>query len=134
MVFDRRCSRRQSARFKYKESKATEDFFDIKDDKFSVSYLHDDSVDKSGETLLPLQDDSAIANGQNVSSLHGDPVDAIDQTLLELSVKKDEENAPLDSEAQECRRSSVGRPVRRAAEKVQSYKEFSIKAKMRRPE
>ncbi|BFG22369.1 hypothetical protein CerSpe_086430 [Prunus speciosa] len=48
------------------------------------------------------------------------------------SVEKEDEgySAPR-SEGQECRRSST-RPLRRAAEKITSYKEISIKVKMRR--
>lgn len=48
------------------------------------------------------------------------------------SVEKEDEgySAPR-SEGQECRRSST-RPLRRAAGKITSYKEISIKVKMRR--
>lgn len=35
---------------------------------------------------------------------------------------------------EQVKRSSVGRPLRRAAVKVQSYKEVPLKAKLRRPE
>ena len=119
MVFDRGCSRRQSARLKSKELEATEDFFEIEDDKVPVSSLPQDPADATAQTL---------------SSLPDDPVNATGQTLLGLSDKTDEGNATLKSEAQEFRRSSVGRPVRRAADKVRSYKEISIIAKMRRTE
>ncbi|GMN52876.1 hypothetical protein TIFTF001_022017 [Ficus carica] len=104
----KRCSRRQSARFKTKESEATEDSFEIDDDKFHVSSHHDDAVDAVG------------ASGQ---------------TFLGLSVEnEDQGNATTGSGDQELRRSSVGRPMRRAAEKIQSYKEIPINVKMRRVE
>lgn len=52
-------------------------------------------------------------------------------------VKKEEEDLsglPHFSNEEHGRRSSVGRPLRRAAEKVASYKEMSLKLKMRRAE
>lgn len=49
----------------------------------------------------------------------------------ESSVKEETKAAPI-SEAQEIRRSSIGRPSRRAAEKVESYKEIPLNVKMRR--
>lgn len=46
--------------------------------------------------------------------------------------REDYGNSSDSSEVQECRRSSVGRPLRRAVEKVQSYKEIPLNIKMRR--
>lgn len=46
--------------------------------------------------------------------------------------KEDYDNSIDISEVQECRRTSVGRPSRRAAEKVISYKEIPLNVKMRR--
>lgn len=101
----RRCLRRQSARFKSIEPEQTEDLFEIDSAKFPVSPVHDDLVHESG------------------------------QMLSGLSVKEEDEgNTALRFEAQENRRSSVGRPLRRAAEKVQSYKEIPLNIKMRRNE
>lgn len=97
--------RRQSARFKSEEPEQTEDLFEIDDAKFLVSPALDDLVHESG------------------------------QMLSGLSVKEEDEgNTALRLEAQEMRRSSVGRPLRRAAEKVQSYKEVPVNIKMRRKE
>jgi hypothetical protein len=97
--------RRQSARFKSEEPEQTEDLFEIDDAKFPVSPALDDLVHESG------------------------------QMLSGLSVKEEDEgNTALRLEAQEMRRSSVGRPLRRAAEKVQSYKEVPVNIKMRRKE
>lgn len=97
------CLKRQSARSKSVEPEQTEDLFEIYDAKFPVS---------------PLLDDSVHETSQMASS---------------LSIKKEDEgNTAHSLEAQEIRRSSVGRPLRRAAEKIQSYKEISINVKMRR--
>ncbi|XP_041022372.1 SHUGOSHIN 2 isoform X1 [Juglans microcarpa x Juglans regia] len=101
----RHCLRRQSARFKSEEPEQAEDLFEIEDAKFPVSPVVDDLVHDIGRT----------SSG--------------------LSVKKEDEgNTSLRFEAQQTRRSSVGRPLRRAAEKIQSYKETPINVKMRRQE
>lgn len=49
------------------------------------------------------------------------------------SMKENQEGLQGSSNASEPQRSSLGRPLRRAAEKVHSYKEPSLAAKMRRP-
>lgn len=92
--------RRQSARFIPEKPKPTEDFFDIDDEKFAVSNLCDDMLEKS----LPTT--SNETSSQN--------------------------NIACTSDPREIRRSSVGRPMRRTAEKVVSYKEIPLNIKMRR--
>ncbi|XWS66232.1 hypothetical protein CRYUN_Cryun05aG0181900 [Craigia yunnanensis] len=97
------CLRRQSARFKPQEPETTEDVLEVDDTKFLVSSSCDDKVHESGP----------ISSGSSVKSQH-------------------EEGSRIPrNEAQELR-TSVGRPSRRAAEKVQSYKEIPINVKMRR--
>lgn len=54
-------------------------------------------------------------------------------TLPSSAVTKEETSEPRN-EAQVAHRSSMGRPLRRAAEKVQSYKEVPLNVKMRRSE
>lgn len=49
------------------------------------------------------------------------------------SMKVNQEGLQASSNASEAQRASLGRPLRRAAEKVQTYKEPSLAAKMRRP-
>ncbi|XP_060675319.1 shugoshin-1 isoform X7 [Ziziphus jujuba] len=99
------CSRRQCAGFKSEETEANEDSFHMDDPKFAVSPRYDDSLHGVGPSLLG----SAV-------------------------IKEDGgETAPIPV-TQEFRRSSVGRPSRRAAEKVTSYKEIPINVKMRRME
>lgn len=53
--------------------------------------------------------------------------------LTSSSITKEEICKP-SNEAQVSHRSSIGRPSRRAAEKVQSYKEVPLNVKMRREE
>lgn len=48
------------------------------------------------------------------------------------SVTSGQENNAFKFDPQETRRSSVGRPLRRSVEKVQSYKEIPLNVKMRR--
>nr|XP_048326930.1 SHUGOSHIN 2 isoform X7 [Ziziphus jujuba var. spinosa] len=100
-----RCSRRQCASFKSEETEANEDSFHMDDPKFVVSPRYDDSLHDVGPSLL----------GAAVIKEDGG------------------ETAPIPV-TQEFRRSSVGRPSRRAAEKVTSYKEIPINVKMRRME
>lgn len=97
--------KRQSARLKSEEPEQCEDFFEVHDAKFPISPQIDDLVHENGQ-MAPA-----------------------------LSIKREDEgNTALSVEAQEIRRSSVRRPLRRAAEKIQSYKEIPINFKMRRVE
>lgn len=98
----RYCSRRHYSRFKSEEAVATEDLFEIDDTTFPVSSISDE-----------------------------DAVQKLDPASMESSIKEETKTAPR-YEAQEQRRSSIGRPSRRAAEKVQSYKETPLNLKMRR--
>nr|XP_048326929.1 SHUGOSHIN 2 isoform X6 [Ziziphus jujuba var. spinosa] len=104
-VDNKKCSRRQCASFKSEETEANEDSFHMDDPKFVVSPRYDDSLHDVGPSLL----------GAAVIKEDGG------------------ETAPIPV-TQEFRRSSVGRPSRRAAEKVTSYKEIPINVKMRRME
>lgn len=105
MWFLNRSLRRQSARFKTEEPEVTEEAKVTED----VSEINDDNFPVS-----PLCDDVFHESGSTCS----------------LVKKEDEGNTAMRSEEQEFRRSSI-RPLRRAAEKVKSYKEISINVKMR---
>lgn len=96
--------RRQSARFKTEEPEGTEET-------------------KVTEDLSEMNDDNFL-----VSPLCDDVVNKSDSTL---SLVKSEDAGR--SEEQEFQRSSI-RPLRRAAEKVKSYKEIPINVKMRQGE
>ncbi|KAI4346475.1 hypothetical protein L6164_007368 [Bauhinia variegata] len=97
--------RRQSTRFRTENSEPRKDSFAIDDAKFPV---------------LRLCDDLVVENGTTRSATFGQEDKGRDSAS--------------EFEPQEIRRSSVGRPLRHAAEKVQSYKEVSLRVKMRRPE
>ncbi|MFS8005049.1 putative shugoshin [Helianthus anomalus] len=53
---------------------------------------------------------------------------------LKVNVEQENDKCGSKSEPQNSQRMSFGRPSRRAAEKVQSYKEVPLNIKMRRPE
>ncbi|KAF7811684.1 SHUGOSHIN 2-like [Senna tora] len=97
--------RRQSVRSKTEDPEPIEDSFQIDDNKFSVFHLCDNVVNRSETTT------SSMTSGQ----------------------ESNEENNSLKFGPQEVRRSSVGRPLRRAAGKVLTYKELPRNTKMRRP-
>ncbi|KAL6123941.1 hypothetical protein ACLB2K_076457 [Fragaria x ananassa] len=101
---NKRSLRRQSARFKTEEPEGTEET-------------------KVTEDLSEMNDDNFL-----VSPLCDDVVNESDSTL---SLVKSEDGGR--SEEQEFQRSSI-RPLRRAAEKVKSYKEIPINVKMRQGE
>ncbi|KAI3470512.1 hypothetical protein Pfo_027175 [Paulownia fortunei] len=98
--------RRQSARFKAVESKHAKDLFEIHDTKSPKCPLPDEPVLENGSTSV----NESVKNEDNSSS------------------------SGLRCESQECGRSSLCRPSRLAAKKVQSYKEIPINVKMRRSE
>ncbi|XP_039060179.1 SHUGOSHIN 2-like isoform X2 [Hibiscus syriacus] len=105
----RACLRRQSARFKAQEPETNKDVFEVDKLRFLVSSTSDDKVH---ESVQLSSDDSSIKS------------------------EHEEGNMTVSSrtEAQELRRVSAGRPLRRAVEKVQSYKEMKLNVKMRRQE
>lgn len=102
----RPCTRRQSARFKSEEPKPSEDFFEIQDATFSSCSLRDDRVQEDGLTST-----SSFKNEEKEEGI----------------------SAPV-FQAQGSRRSSLSRPSRQAARKVQTYKEIPLNIKMRRTE
>lgn len=102
---ERLLGRRQSTRFKHNEPRSTEAVFDTDNVDLPPCRLADDK----------MQED----NSNSVAP----------------SVKKEEAVDTLpDKATQERKRSSISRPSRVAASKVQSYKEMGLHVKMRRPE
>ncbi|XP_052310961.1 SHUGOSHIN 2 isoform X5 [Populus trichocarpa] len=147
------CLRRQSARFKSGEEEPTENNVDTKrhsarfkseeqlneknDDKRricrrkqSIRIKSEAQIEEPTEDLFQT-DDAKF----HVPAIYGDPVHESCPTLSAPSVKIESEtgNSALRFETQEPRRTSL-RPPRRAAEKVQSYKEIPLNVKMRRSE
>lgn len=107
------CLRRRSSTCKSKKPELTEDLFEIEDAKFSVHPLPSNSLSDS----CPLSVDPSS--------------DCVSNAVTKLEKKDGGKRTPL-YHVQELRRSSIGRPLRRAAEKVSSYEETSLKVKIRR--
>ncbi|KAJ6428894.1 hypothetical protein OIU84_020527 [Salix udensis] len=126
------CLRRQSARFKSGEEESTENNVDTKRricrGNQSIRIKSEEQTEEPTEDLFQT-DDARF----HVPPIHGDPVHESCPTLPAPSVKTESEtgNSALRFETQEPRRTSL-RPSRRAAEKVQSYKEIPLNVKMRR--
>lgn len=99
--------RRQSSSFKIQQQQqeATENLFEIEDMKLSPD---DDPMNIDTAAMPPAS--PAIVKGGVVA--------------------KDEKHGGSISKRAE--RTSIGRPLRKAAEKVQSYKEIPLNTKMRR--
>ncbi|KAL3579383.1 hypothetical protein D5086_020887 [Populus alba] len=126
------CLRRQSARFKSGEE-PTEKDTDTKricTGRQSTRVKSEDQIQEPAENLFQT-DDAKF----HIPPLHDDPVHESCPTSSVLSVKIESEtgNSVPRFETQELRRTSF-RPTRRAAEKVQTYKEIPINVKMRRNE
>ncbi|KAL1096167.1 hypothetical protein V6Z11_D06G206000 [Gossypium hirsutum] len=102
----KRVLRRQSAKIRAQEPEMSVDVSDVDDVRCLFSSTSDDKVHESGQ----LSSDSSVKSEQEEGN-------------TSMSTR---------SEAQELRRVSVGRPLRRAVEKVQSYKEMKLNVKMRR--
>ncbi|KAK9124130.1 hypothetical protein Sjap_013732 [Stephania japonica] len=100
----RLCLRRQSSRFK---SKGQEE---PTEDLFEI--------EDANFAVRPQQDDLVKKE------------DAISSSAEEGK----EQTSTSSCDTPSIRRSSIGRPTRKAAEKIQSYKEMSVKVKMRRSE
>ncbi|KAM7522416.1 hypothetical protein LguiA_012318 [Lonicera macranthoides] len=100
----RRCLRRQSARFKSEQPEPKENLFEIDAANFASGGPLDTPMHEAGPNLL----DSSI------------------------KIDEKDENCESEFKPKESQRTSFGRPVRRVAEKVQSYKEIPLNIKMRR--
>ncbi|KAI3417285.1 Shugoshin_C domain-containing protein [Psidium guajava] len=102
----RRCTRRHSARFESQEPEPPENLFEIETAQFPISRPFDNKEDtEAAPTLLP----SSSSNRED---------------------REDDWTSGVEEKP--SRKSSISRPSRRAAEKVQSYKEIPLNIKMRR--
>ncbi|XP_040998260.1 SHUGOSHIN 1-like isoform X2 [Juglans microcarpa x Juglans regia] len=141
----RNCLRRQSARFKSEEPEPSEDCFVTDRDSGPTTLkpvlvkqdignkrhcLRRQSARFKSEEPERNEDLFEIDDAKFPASPPVDDVHDSSQITSELPVKKEDEGV----KAQEIRRSSVGRPLRRAVEKVQCYKEIPLRMKMRRQE
>ncbi|CAK7325382.1 unnamed protein product [Dovyalis caffra] len=124
------CLRRQSARFK-SGGEFTEKNTDAKRHctrRRSARVKSEEQIQEPTEDLFPT-DDAKF----HVPPIHVDPVQDSCPTSSAPSLKIESDTGNSVFEAQELRRTSF-RPTRRAADKVQSYKEIPLNVKMRRNE
>ncbi|XP_020079786.1 shugoshin-1-like isoform X2 [Ananas comosus] len=111
----RKSLRSRSSKLKSESHESMEDSFKIEDTEVSSCSLFVEPLRKDNHTQL----DSATPSCSN--------------TIIEQGKSEDQKDANESSKLLEgARRSLSGRPLRRAAEKVSSYKEMSLKKKMRR--
>ncbi|KAK6144336.1 hypothetical protein DH2020_021156 [Rehmannia glutinosa] len=103
VVSKRRRLRRQSASSRIRHEEPTDNLFEIDDAMFPVVLPSNTPTHEAGPEFLTSSAGGVLTDGISVSKLEA-----------------------------EARRTSIGRPSRRAAEKVQSYKERPINVKMRR--
>ncbi|PIN02417.1 hypothetical protein CDL12_25069 [Handroanthus impetiginosus] len=102
----RRCLRRQSAGSRITHEEPTENLFEIDDVNFPVVSPSNQTKNEVGSSLLTKPTEGVLSNdGSRFSELE-----------------------------REARRTSIARPMRKAVEKVQSYKEIPLNVKMRRSE
>ncbi|KAG2245931.1 hypothetical protein Bca52824_085559 [Brassica carinata] len=139
--------RRQSRRFNIQELGVTENF-GIHDDQESAAKagfpetveLHDTKEITGRSRRVSSRRHSTEVTSQRdikVSTdppLHDDIVEESSQVSSSVSteLKRESKNKPTGDEAEEMRETYVGRPSRQAAGKIKSYKEVSLKDKMRR--
>ncbi|XP_008804446.2 shugoshin-1-like [Phoenix dactylifera] len=112
----RRSLRRRSSNLKAKLCEPTEELFEIEDIKFPIRSLTGDRMHED----ISVQLDSSSAKSTS------------DAILNPVKVEVQEERSSPQDQNQGSRRSSLGRPMRRAVERVSSYKEVPLNVKMRR--
>ncbi|XP_056845380.1 SHUGOSHIN 1 isoform X3 [Raphanus sativus] len=145
--------RRQSKRFNIQDVGVSENLNGIHDDQESAAKagcsasglssgskpeaveLHD-TKETTGKSRVSSRRQSTEAKSQRAIEVSTDPplrddiVEASSSVSTEL--KRESKNKPTGDEAEEMREKYGGRPSRQAAGKIKSYKEVSLKDKMRR--
>ncbi|KAL9998910.1 putative shugoshin [Helianthus debilis subsp. tardiflorus] len=140
----KRLQRRQSAKFKLDEPKSTLDTLKINnthaaadDDDFQVDEprstqdsLKINNIDAAAAAAADDDDDDDDDDGK----LKADDSSAGTSSSSSSSKTEDKEGDSFqeNNKPQEHRKTSLSRPVREAAKKVQSYKEINLVVKMRR--
>lgn len=150
--------RRQSKRFNIQELGATENLNGIHDDQESAAKagcsasdlsigskpeaveLHDTKERTRESRRVSSRRQSTEVTSQRDIKVSTDPplpdgiVEESSQVSSSVSteLKRESKNKPTGDEAEEMRETYVGRPSRQAAGKIKSYKEVSLKDKMRR--
>ncbi|XP_020112788.1 shugoshin-1 isoform X2 [Ananas comosus] len=113
----RRSLRRRSIKLTSESSEPSEDSFEIEDTKISVCSLTGKASDENSSFQLENSTPGSSAFHEQMKN----------------ESNSDYSSGSLKSCIQELKISSNGRPMRRAAEKVPSYKELPLNVKMRRP-
>ncbi|XP_044461227.1 SHUGOSHIN 2 isoform X2 [Mangifera indica] len=142
----RLCLRRQSARFKPEEPKHLEERLCLR--QSARFKCEEPASEPEPEPKLEPTQKRQSARFKSVASKPSEDIFEIDGAKAhvssdkpvhnsdhsDLSVQKEhkEGNSDQNDEVQGTRRRSSGRPLRQAAEKVQSYKEIPLKVKLRR--
>lgn len=150
--------RRQSKRFNIQELGATENLNGIHDDQESAAKagcsasdlsigskpetveLHDTKERTRESRRVSSRRQSTEVTSQRDIKVSTDPplpdgiVEESSQVSSSVSteLKRESKNKPTGDEAEEMRETYAGRPSRQAAGKIKSYKEVSLKDKMRR--
>ncbi|XP_018442027.1 SHUGOSHIN 1 isoform X2 [Raphanus sativus] len=146
--------RRQSKRFNIQDVGVSENLNGIHDDQESAAKagcsasglssgskpeaveLHDTKETTGKSRRVSSRRQSTEAKSQRAIEVSTDPplrddiVEASSSVSTEL--KRESKNKPTGDEAEEMRETYGGRPSRQAAGKIKSYKEVSLKDKMRR--
>ncbi|XP_008812402.2 shugoshin-1-like isoform X1 [Phoenix dactylifera] len=112
-----RSLRRRSSNLNAEHCEPTEGLFEIEDIKFPIRSLTSD----------PMHEDNSAQLEPSSAQPKSDAI--MNPVKVELQEEKSS-----SKDHQGSRRSSLGRPMRRAAEKVNSYKEVPLNVKMRRNE
>ncbi|KAK3228353.1 hypothetical protein Dsin_000234 [Dipteronia sinensis] len=137
--------RRQSARFKFEEAEPMEDRLSLRRQsaRFKCE-IPESAKDRRSARLRSEETEAEPEPVEDLNELDDDdnfPVSPLRDSVVhesgptsDTSVQEEhrEGNGALKDEDEESRRRSTGRPWRRAADKVQSYKEITLKVKMRR--
>jgi hypothetical protein len=148
--------RRQSARFNFQELGVTENLNGPHDDQTIAANARccasEQSIGSKPEAVEPHDIEERIGKirvssrrqSANIETpraikepanppLHDDNVEESSQISCSVSMelKRESKKKPTGDESEEMRKTTVGRPSRQAAEKIKSYKEPSLKEKMR---
>ncbi|CAL9220274.1 unnamed protein product [Arabidopsis halleri] len=148
--------RRQSARFNFQELCVTENLNGPHDDQTIAANARccasEQSIRSKHEAVEPHDMKETIGKSRvssrrqsaNIETpraikesadppLHDEIIEESSQvsSSVSMELKRESKNKPTCDESEEMRKTTVGRPSRQAAEKIKSYKEPSLKEKMR---
>ncbi|XP_023642150.1 SHUGOSHIN 1 isoform X2 [Capsella rubella] len=148
--------RRQSARFNFQELGVTENLNGLHDgqaisanarcsaseqsigSKPEAVEPHDMTETTAKSRVCPRRQSANVKTQRAIKETADPPLDddIVDESspiscTVSMEVKRESKNKPAGDESEEMRKATGGRPSRQAAEKIKSYKEPSLKEKMR---